>query len=298
MFYHFRFFRQVPLIIQLIDVNDETPTFEKALYEFILTTDLKNFTIPAFIKAIDNDAEAPNNIVRYEIIHGNYENKFMLNEITGQLMLREPLIKRSKRQTNAKPDMDVFVLTARAFDLGVPVRFSTTTVRIYPPESRTRAVSFLVPGYSPDRQKLEEQLSDLTGGRVVIQDVKPYTGNLNGVINPGNRREEKSMVTATVIYDSDTVVDVSSIQKRLMQNNDQSIVAYEDAVRIIETPTHLKDRNDDNNSQLFFPQSAYKAENRVLFWLLIFLALLLAIGILTLLLCCICSWCPLYAASR
>lgn len=220
------------MVIQLIDVNDETPIFEKALYEFILTTDLKNFTIPAFIKAIDGDAEEPNNLVRYEIIHGNYENKFHLNEVTGQLMLREPLTKRSKRQANKKPDMDVFVLTARAFDLGVPVRFSTTTIRIYPPESRTRSVSFLVPGYSPDRQKLEESLSDLTGGRVVIQDIKPYTGNLNGVISPGSRRDEKSMVTATVIYDSDTVVDVAAIQKRLMQSSGQEIVVHEDAVRI------------------------------------------------------------------
>jgi hypothetical protein len=156
----------------------------------------------------------------------------MLNEVTGQLMLREPLMKRSKRQANKKPDMDVFVLTARAFDLGVPVRFSTTTVRVYPPESRTRAVSFLVPGYSPDRQKLEASLSQLTGGRVVIQDVKPYTGNLNGVISPGSRRDEKSMVTATVIYDSDTLVDVAEIQKRLLQSNDQGIVVHEDAVRI------------------------------------------------------------------
>lgn len=223
---------QVPLVIQLIDVNDETPVFEKALYEFILTTDLKNFTIPAFIKAIDGDATEPNNLVRYEIIHGNYENKFHLNEVTGQLMLREPLTKRSKRQANKKPDMDVFVLTARAFDLGVPVRFSTTTVRIYPPESRTRSVSFLVPGYSPDRQKLEESLSDLTGGRVVIQDVKPYTGNLNEVISPGSRRDEKSMVTATVIYDNDAVVDVTAIQKRLMQGTGQEIVVHEDAVRM------------------------------------------------------------------
>lgn len=229
----FHFLPQVPLIIQLIDVNDETPMFEKALYEFILTTDLKNFTIPAFIKAIDADAEEPNNIVRYEIIHGNYENKFTLNDVTGQLMLREALTKRTKRQTssNKKPETDVYVLTARAFDLGVPVRFSTTTVRIYPPESRTRTVSFLVPGYSPDRQKLEEMLSGMTGGRVVIQDIKPYTGNLNEVISPGSRREEKSMVTATVIYDNDAVVDIAEIQKRIMQSNEQGIVVHEDAVR-------------------------------------------------------------------
>jgi hypothetical protein len=240
------------LIIKLIDVNDETPIFEKALYEFILTTDLKNFTIPAYIKATDNDAEAPNNIVRYEIIHGNYENKFMLNEITGQLTLREPLMNRNKRQANKKPDMDVFVLTARAFDLGVPVRFSTTTVRIYPPESRTRAVSFLVPGYSPDRQKLEKTLSDLTGGRVVIQDIKPYTGNLAGVISPGSRRDEKSMVTATVIYDSDTVVDVAEIQKRLMQSNDQGIIVHEDAVRINKIRPFEHD-DDNEEKHLSFP---------------------------------------------
>lgn len=221
------------MIIQLIDVNDETPEFEKALYEFILTADLKNFTIPAFIKAIDGDAEPPNNIVRYEIIHGNYENKFHLNEVTGQLTLREPLVRRSKRQANdnKKPDLDVFVLTARAFDLGVPVRFSTTTVRIYPPESRTRIASFLVPGYSPDREKLEETLSSLTGGRVVIQSIEPYTGNLEGALSAGSRREEKSMVNATVIYDTNTLLDVVMIQKRLMQGNNQEIVVHEDAVR-------------------------------------------------------------------
>lgn len=215
----------------MIDVNDETPVFEKTLYEFILTSDLRNFTIPAYIKAIDNDAESPNNVVRYEIIHGNYENKFLLNEITGQLTLRESLARRNKRQANQKHDMDVLVLTARAFDLGVPVRFSTTTIRVYPPESRTRTVQFLVPGYSHNVKTLEETLNNLTGGRVVIQDIKPYTENLNGVITSGSgRRDEKSIVTATVIYDNDAVVDVAKVQEKLMGNIDTRVSDYEDAV--------------------------------------------------------------------
>ncbi|KAG5670379.1 hypothetical protein PVAND_000649 [Polypedilum vanderplanki] len=258
---------EVPLIIQLIDVNDETPQFEKALYEFILTSDLRNFTIPAFIKAIDNDAEEPNNVVRYELIHGNYQNKFLLNEITGQLTLRDALTQRKQRQAN--DNADVIVLTARAFDLGVPVRFSTTTIRVYPPESRTRAVAFLVPGYSHDRVKLEETLSDLTGGKVMIQDIKRYSDNANSP----KPKEEKSIITATVIYDSESVVDVAEIQKRLSQNDDKGISVHESG-------------------------NVYQAENRVYFWLLIVLSLLLALGILTLLLCCICPWCPLYAASR
>lgn len=74
---------QVPLIIKLIDVNDNAPVFEKSLYEFILAPNLREFTAPAFIRANDIDAEEPNNIVRYEIINGNYENKFVLDKITG-----------------------------------------------------------------------------------------------------------------------------------------------------------------------------------------------------------------------
>lgn len=68
----------------MIDVNDNAPIFEKSLYEFILAPDLRNFTTPAFIRAIDLDAEAPNNVVRYEIINGNYEDKFRLDKITGK----------------------------------------------------------------------------------------------------------------------------------------------------------------------------------------------------------------------
>ncbi|KAJ8868921.1 hypothetical protein PR048_030462 [Dryococelus australis] len=39
----------VPLVIKLLDVNDETPRFEKDLYEFFLTPNQRNFTAPAFV---------------------------------------------------------------------------------------------------------------------------------------------------------------------------------------------------------------------------------------------------------
>ena len=51
-------------------------------------------------QAIDDDAEPPNNVVRYELIHGNYENKFHLNETSGELTLLSPLTKiRQKKQS-------------------------------------------------------------------------------------------------------------------------------------------------------------------------------------------------------
>uniref|UniRef100_A0A182W532 Cadherin domain-containing protein n=1 Tax=Anopheles minimus TaxID=112268 RepID=A0A182W532_9DIPT len=308
---------QVPLVIRLIDVNDETPTFEKSLYEFILAADLRNFTVPAFIRATDGDAEAPNNEVRYELIYGNYENKFFLHPITGELKLNAPLVprtgsqstvgglRRRRRQTvgglppnlastgptsqqqqqQQQKESDVFVLTARAFDLGVPVRYSTATIRVYPPESRTRTVTFIVPGSDPDRKKVQDTLADITGGRVIIQEVRPYQTGDGGIptdliggggSSGGGPGTERSVVIATILYDADSVVDIAKIQQRLSINGTvTNIISQEERSAIL-----------------------YKAENRVLFWLLIFLAILLALGILTLLLCCICPRCPLNATNR
>lgn len=219
---------QVPLIIKLIDVNDEAPIFEKSLYEFILTADLRNFTVPAFIKAIDNDAEAPNNVVRYELLQGNYENKFQLNTISGELTLREPLnhksqrsIRRKRRQSdNNEPKM--IMMTARAFDLGVPVQFSTTTVKVYPPESRTSTGMFIVAGLNPNRKETEDTLGDITGGRVSIIDIRPYNGNEPGATDLGGDSKDRSLVTANVYYDSNKAVDVEKIQQKIASRTHSS----------------------------------------------------------------------------
>lgn len=190
----------VPLIIKLLDVNDNPPEFERSLYEFVLSPNLNNFTSAAFVKAVDKDAEPPNNVVRYEITDGNSEGKFSINEETGELYLLETLkrtkkqnIGRQKRKVDEDEESEVFVLTIRGYDLGIPRLSSTTTVKIYPPESKTRTMSFIVPGSNPDRKKLEEVLSTLSGGKVNIIEIKPYTGNENSAanLNGGASSQEK-----------------------------------------------------------------------------------------------------------
>lgn len=83
------------------------------------------------------------------------------------------------------------MLTIRAYDLGVPRLHSTTTVKIYPPESKTRTMSFIVPGANPDRKKLEDILSTLSGGKVSIIEIKPYKSDNNGA-TVLNGQEESS----------------------------------------------------------------------------------------------------------
>lgn len=45
-------------------------------------------------------------------------------------------------------------------------------------------------------------------------------------------------------------------------------------------------------------QTVYKAENKLLFWLLIILGLLMLLAIAALIVCCICPGCPFYMAPR
>jgi len=40
----------VPLTVNLLDVNDNAPIFQRKVYEFTLNSDFTNFTAPAFIK--------------------------------------------------------------------------------------------------------------------------------------------------------------------------------------------------------------------------------------------------------
>lgn len=227
---------QVPLVLKIIDVNDESPIFEKEVYEFILAPDLKSFTTTAIIHAVDKDATAPNNEVRYEIINGNYDNNFLLDKITGELTVREKVNFRAKKEVTTRnrrqtaptsspsaEEQNIFILIARAYDLGVPVHSSTTTIRIYPPESRTRTVTFVVPGLNPDKAKTEETLSTITGGKVIIHEIRPLKPDEPGAQNispSGNSNiKDRSVVTATVLYDSSSVVDISQIQQRLSQHN-------------------------------------------------------------------------------
>lgn len=64
--------------------------------------------------------------------------------------------------------------------VGIPHRWQHAHVRIYPPESRARNMNFIVSGSNPDRRKIEELLRQVTGGRVIIQEIKPYTGEEAG----------------------------------------------------------------------------------------------------------------------
>lgn len=150
------------IIVNITDINDVAPEFEKNLYEFILHPDKNRFTVPAFVKAIDRDLSSPNNEVHYELLGQN--DNITIDESTGELRVRDVWSKT-----------DVAVFKVRAWDGGVPRLNGESEVRIYPPESHSRRIHFIVPGSSPDREYIANQLREITGARVTLDDIRPYT---------------------------------------------------------------------------------------------------------------------------
>ncbi|XP_033346838.1 uncharacterized protein LOC117231937 [Bombus vosnesenskii] len=365
----------VPLIVNLLDVNDNAPIFEKDVYEFMLNSDLTNFTSPALIKAIDADAEPPNNVVRYELVYGNYGKKFDLNETSGELILLLPITKfRQKKQSayekfskkaktkfvnsqeeirndflmvtrnvnestrinlgNLTKEMStevikkrrkradddaLYTLTARAYDLGVPHLSSTTKIRILSGIAmEARIMMFVVPGEQPNSTKTAETLAAITGGRVTVLETRPYiqrndTGS-TGILTGGGK---KSIIVARVeqTEPGTSLVDVEKIREALAANGvgiiagnaimNTSIHIDNTNAPVDETPRHTNVNDGQttliNNTIAAVPSeevTVYKAENKLLFWLLIILVLLILLAIAALIICCICPGCPFYMAPR
>ncbi|XP_072750510.1 uncharacterized protein [Anoplolepis gracilipes] len=366
------------LIVNLLDVNDNAPIFEKNAYEFTLNSDLTNFTSPAIIKATDADAESPNNEIRYELIHGNYENKFYLNEITGELILRSPITKfRRKKQsgydkfskklhkeflqsehiirenvskTTVSPDTinstesilneiesrykvdeirkyrrrraetdTLYTLTARAYDLGVPHLASETEISIVRGNAmEARIMMFVVPGEHPNLTRTAETLATITGGRITVLDTRPYVSdNKTGVTNNVSMEGKRTVVIARVEQTEvgTPLVDVERIRNTLAANGVGIIsgtgttnvsITYNDETTMKLPIDGIIHKGGDNTrtyvnntiANVHEEVTVYKAENKLLFWLLIILGLLMMLAIAALIICCICPGCPFYMAPR
>ncbi|KAF5305560.1 hypothetical protein FQA39_LY01651 [Lamprigera yunnana] len=233
------------VIIELIDVNDEIPKFEKSIYEFILDQNHKQFTFPAFIKAVDLDISPPNNIVSYELI--TPIDNITLDKNTGELRIR-PVWSGN----------DIVALRARAWDGGVPRLSNECEIRLYPPDSRTKRITFIIPGVNHEKEDVEETLRAITKSKVIVHDIRPYKEKYEEVAT-------RSEVEATILYGPNTVIDIGEIE-----------AAY-----------RRKDREELREASFAWP-----------WWILIAIVLLLPIIIILLIICCICAPCPLYMPPR
>ncbi|CAH0559968.1 unnamed protein product [Brassicogethes aeneus] len=112
---------KVKVNIFVTDVNDNAPKFIRAPYKVQISEGSANGTQVLRLYTTDAD-ESLNGDVFYSIANGNAENRFEIDDATGQIALARSL----DRETNSK-----YTLTVLAHDAGITKQLtSTTTVTI------------------------------------------------------------------------------------------------------------------------------------------------------------------------
>ena len=161
------------------------------------------------VKALDNDEPGTvNSNVTYEITGGNYQNKFNIDEYSGEITLNSMLIddRNFKIADNLKNEyqsikfLPAFVLTVRAHDHGIPYQWSEVLVYIYNPDFLNRTVTFIIGDTQQNVEKrkeliqrfdikqklykffrnnycIERGMSSLSGAKVQIRSIKPQNSN-------------------------------------------------------------------------------------------------------------------------
>ena len=120
----------VELLIRLTDVNDNAPVFDQNDYSGFLKENSLDFEQPVYVSAHDNDENGTeNSVIRFKIVQGNLDGNFTIDPVTGELS-PNGIVDFEK----VLPDLEgnrVFNLTVQAFDLGTPLLFTNTEVKIF-----------------------------------------------------------------------------------------------------------------------------------------------------------------------
>ncbi|XP_042230519.1 cadherin-86C-like isoform X2 [Homarus americanus] len=265
------------IILVLKDVNDVAPRFLKPIYTGVMKPDQNNLKETLQVQAVDDDAEEPNNKIRYSMDPSIFIHNFNVDSTTGVISVIQQLaypqisgLAKKKREKRAYENDDgIITFSVTATDFGTPPLSTTVKVQIFRDEFVERFITFIYPKPQIEvrfnEDEIERMLTTITGGETEILKVEDYS----------TTDTSRSVVTALVRNDINAVVDIEKIlnhfngTKSLKQNAPQTVDLAE-----------LKNQ-----------RTAYLA------WVVV-LCLLLAFIILIIILCCFWPICPLYRERK
>ena len=98
------------LVIRVTDINDNDPRFNQSIYQTEIYENIPVGTAVTKLTANDPDT-GDNGRVWYQIIGGNYNQSFIINNETGEIITNNSV----DRESN-----DEYTLSIKAEDFGVP----------------------------------------------------------------------------------------------------------------------------------------------------------------------------------
>lgn len=155
---------QTTVAISTLDVNDNTPTFAQSTYARTVSESETPGFLVAMVHAHDVDSEA-NSAVTYEIVGGNAMDHFVIDPVSGEIMIALPID---------------FMLSSTA-TVDVTVLDANDSTPVFAPESLVGRVTENLPA---NTRVLQVQASDAdtnAGGNVVRFAIA--TPNVPFVIN-------------------------------------------------------------------------------------------------------------------
>uniref|UniRef100_A0A182QBJ4 Cadherin domain-containing protein n=1 Tax=Anopheles farauti TaxID=69004 RepID=A0A182QBJ4_9DIPT len=136
----------VPLILNVLDVNDNAPVFVQKRYEVRLKENAFEFESPIVVEARDNDLESsPNSAVEYRLLSTHHSDHFHVDRKTGRLSIREAV--DFERLESVGTDTRTISLTVEAADEGDPTLASQVEVTVYVQDVNDYAPVFLESQY-------------------------------------------------------------------------------------------------------------------------------------------------------
>lgn len=114
------------VLVTLLDVNDNTPTFPQSSYEAQVSADGTALVVNGSTVATDGDGSAPNNVVTFTIVSGNDDGYFRIDSTTGFVSMAQTL----DMNTIIDPSSMVFELKLVAEDGGIPALASSAVMKI------------------------------------------------------------------------------------------------------------------------------------------------------------------------
>uniref|UniRef100_A0A7E4VZ19 Cadherin domain-containing protein n=1 Tax=Panagrellus redivivus TaxID=6233 RepID=A0A7E4VZ19_PANRE len=122
-----------PIVVEVKDINDNAPIFDKAVYNVALNEN-QDPTKEPLLRVSASDADRGlNGALRYKIISGNINDAFELDPISGRLFVLMQL----DREEN-----DSYELVVEAKDMGKPQLSSTAVIRIMVLDENDNAPKF------------------------------------------------------------------------------------------------------------------------------------------------------------
>ena len=137
----------VPVIVDLIDINDERPYFSKVQYSFGVYENEPYGTPVGAVIASDSDSAIYSEI-RYRLWPDS--GQFTVNSLTGLIITTQVL----DRELQA-----VYYLTIVALDQGNPPLTGTTSVTVFVADKNDNAPTFDFPRHIEDKKPMSEMVS-------------------------------------------------------------------------------------------------------------------------------------------